>query len=93
VLLSACRLVIRKDINMIMDVYLHTFLALGAIGAAYYAGYYFAQPAVEDIVGSMLDTLETEGFVATSLDKDGDKELVPISELIAKAVKESKETA
>ena len=38
----------------------------------------------------MLDTLESEGFVATSLDKDGDKELVPISELIANAVKESK---
>jgi hypothetical protein len=26
------------------------------------------------------------------LDKDGDKELVPISELIAKAVKEAKKT-
>ena len=76
-----------------MDVYLHTALSIGAIAAAYYAGTYFAKPEVEDIVGSMLDTLESEGFVATSLDKDGDKELVPISELIAKAVKESKETA
>jgi hypothetical protein len=37
----------------------------------------------------MLDTLETEGFVATSMDKDGEKELIPISELVAKAVKES----
>ena len=77
---------------MNMDVYLHTFLAMGAIGAAYYAGNYFAKPAVEDIVGSMLDALEKEGFVETSLDKDGDKELVPISELIATAVKESKKT-
>jgi len=77
---------------MNMDVYLHTFLAMGAIGAAYYAGNYFAKPAVEDIVGSMLDTLEKEGFVETSLDKDGDKELVPISELIATAVNESKKT-
>jgi len=75
---------------MTMDVYLHTFLAMGAIGAAYYAGHYFAQPAVEDIVGSMLDTLEKEGFVETSVDKDGDKELVPISELVANAVKDSK---
>ena len=40
----------------------------------------------------MLDTLETEGYVATVLDKDGDKELVLISELIAKAVKEAKKT-
>jgi len=77
---------------MNMDVYLHTFLAMGAIGAAYYAGNYFAKPAVEDIVGSMLDALEKEGFVETSLDKDGDKELVPISELIATAVNESKKT-
>ena len=73
-----------------MDVYLHTALSIGVIAAAYYAGNYFAKTEVEDIVGSMLDTLESEGFVATSLDKDGDKELVPISELIANAVKESK---
>jgi DNA-binding PadR family transcriptional regulator len=41
---------------------------------------------------SMLETLEKEGFVETSLDKDGDKELIPISELIANAVKESEKT-
>jgi len=75
---------------MVMDVYLHTALAMGAIGAAYYAGHYFSTANVENIVGSMLETLEKEGFVETSLDKDGDKELVPISELIANAVKESK---
>ena len=39
---------------------------------------------------TMLDTLEKEGFVATVLDKDGDKELVTISELVANAVKEAK---
>jgi|TARA_R110000868_G_scaffold67212_1_gene199756 hypothetical protein len=77
---------------MIMDVYLHTALAMGAIGAAYFAGNYFRNPKIEDIVGAMLDTLEKEGFVETSLDKDGDKELVPISELVANAVKESKKT-
>jgi len=38
----------------------------------------------------MLDTLEKEGFVKTSVDKDGDKELVPISELVANAIKDSK---
>ena len=75
---------------MIMDVYLHTALAMGAIGAAYFAGNYFRNPKIEDIVGAMLDTLEKEGFVETSLDKDGDKELVPISELVANAVKDSK---
>ena len=77
---------------MIMDAYLHTALAMGAIGATYYAGNYFSVANVENIVGSMLETLEKEGFIATSLDKDGDKELVPISELIADAVKDSKKT-
>ena len=77
---------------MVMDIYLHTALAMGAIGAAYFAGNYFRNPKIEDVVESVLETLESEGFVKTSLDKDGDKELVPISELIATAVNESKKT-
>ena len=88
----ACSLVLRKDINMIMDVYTHTIVAVGCIASAYYIGHYLAKSSVEDIVGSMLDTLEKEGFVETSVDKDGDKELVPISEVISKAVKESNKT-
>ena len=75
-----------------MDVYLHTALAVGAIAAAYYVGRWSINNKLETIVGTMLDTLEKEGFVATVLDKDGDKELVPISELVAKAIKESKKT-
>ena len=67
---------------MIMDVYLHTVLAMGAIGAAYYAGYYFAQPSVEDVVESMLETLESEGYIKTKMDKDGDKELILIEDVI-----------
>ena len=75
-----------------MDVYTHTIVAVGCIASAYYIGHYLAKSSVEDIVGSMLDTLEKEGFVETSVDKDGDKELVPISEVISKAVKESNKT-
>ena len=68
---------------MTMDVYLHTFLAMGAIGAAYYAGNYFSKDAaVEDIVGSMLETLESEGYIKTKMDKDGDKELILIEDVI-----------
>lgn len=77
---------------MIMDAYLHTALAMGAIGAAYYAGQYFSTVNVEKVVSSMLETLEKEGFVQTSLDKNGEKELILISELIANAVKESEKT-
>jgi len=76
-----------------MDVYLHTTLAMGVIAIAYYAGQYFSRTKdIEDVVDSLLNTLEKEGFVATVFDKDGDKELVPISELIAKALKEAKKT-
>jgi hypothetical protein len=71
-----------KEINIIMDIYLHTTLAMGAIGAAYYAGYYFAQPSVEDVVESMLETLESEGYIKTKMDKDGDKELILIEDVI-----------
>ena len=65
-----------------MDIYLHTALAMDAIGAAYYAGYYFAQPSVEDVVESMLETLESEGYIKTKMDKDGDKELILIEDVI-----------
>jgi len=73
-----------------MDVYLHTALAVGSIAAAYFAGRWSINDKIELVIGTMLDTLEKEGFVATVLDKDGDKELVPISELVANAVKEAK---
>jgi len=67
---------------MIMDVYLHTALAMGVIGAAYFAGNYFRNPKIEDVVESMLETLESEGYIKTKMDKDGDKELVLIEDVI-----------
>jgi|TARA_R110000796_G_scaffold212941_1_gene329040 hypothetical protein len=75
---------------MIMDVYLHTALAMSAIGAAYYAGDYFARVReLEIVIGSMLDTLEKEGFVATKEDEDGDKELILIEDIIKKELDKS----
>jgi len=67
---------------MTMDVYLHTAFAMGAIGAAYFAGNYFATGKVENIIESMLETLESEGYIKTKMDKDGDKELVLIEDVI-----------
>jgi hypothetical protein len=67
---------------MVMDVYLHTALAMGAIGAAYFAGNYFRNPKIEDVVESVLETLESEGYIKTKMDKDGDKELVLIEDVI-----------
>jgi hypothetical protein len=67
---------------MVMDVYLHTALAMGVIGAAYFVGNYFRNPKIEDVVESMLETLESEGYIKTKMDKDGDKELVLIEDVI-----------
>jgi len=72
-----------------MDVYLHTVLAISAIGSAYYAGHYFAKANIEEVIGSMLDTLEREGFVATKEDEDGDKELILIEDIIKKELDKS----
>ena len=54
---------------MIMDVYTHTIVAVGCIASAYYIGHYLAKSSVEDIVGSMLDTLEKEGKKEVSTQK------------------------
>jgi hypothetical protein len=66
-------------------------IATGCLAAAYYAGKYVSgKNMVENIIASLLEALEKDGFIATALDKDGDKELIPVSELIAKALRESK---
>ena len=80
-----------------MDAYLHTMIATGSLAAAYYFGKYFekhifGKEIIENAVGSILESLEKDGFIATGFDKDGDKELIPVSELIAKALREAKET-
>jgi len=74
-----------------MDTYIHTIIATGCIAGAYYIGKYVSgKNIVENVAEALLETLEKGGFIATVLDKDGDKELIPVSELIAKALRESK---
>lgn len=73
-----------------MDSLTHTIIAVGSLSASYYLGAYLKSKSIfEEVVGSMLDKLEKDGFIATKLDKDGDKELILISEVIAKALKKS----
>ena len=43
----------------------------------------------EPIVSGLLDKLESDGFIHTKLDKDGDKELIPISEVIAESLRDA----
>jgi hypothetical protein len=73
-----------------MDAYLHTAISFGCIFGAYYAGVYIAKRnLVENIVGNMLDKLETDGYLATVTDKDGEKDIVSLSEIRALAVKDA----
>jgi methyltransferase-like protein len=74
-----------------MDIYIHTMIATGCLAGAYYIGKYVSgKNMIENIIETLLETLEKDGFIATGLDKDGDKELIPVSEMIAKALRESK---
>ena len=43
----------------------------------------------EPIISKMLDKLESDGFIYTTTDKDGEKELIPISEVIAKTLRDA----
>ena len=73
-----------------MDPILHTVIALGCMGGCYYAGHFFATKNMfEPLVSKMLDKLEADGYIYTTTDKDGEKELIPISEVIAESLRDA----
>ena len=73
-----------------MDPILHTAIALGCMAGCYYAGHFFASKNMfEPIISKMLDRLEADGYIYTKTDKDGEKDIVPVSEIIAKATRDA----
>ena len=63
-----------------MDSLLHTLLATGCIAAAFYAGRYFTvQSLSEEMVGFTMEKLEEGGFIKTTEDENGEKELVKVT--------------
>ena len=73
-----------------MDPLFHTLLALGCMVGSYYAGHFFASRNMfEPIISKMLDKLEADGYIYTKTDEDGDNELIRISEIIAKTLREA----
>jgi len=65
-----------------MDVYTHTLIAISCIAAAFYTGLYFNKRSiVNNIVNHLLESLERDGFIKTTIDKDGDVTMIPISEI------------
>ena len=73
-----------------MDPLFHTLLAVGCMLGSFYFGRYLAEKeCFEPICGGLLDKLDADGFIYTVVDKDGQKELVPVSEVVAKALRDT----
>jgi len=79
-----------------MDPFTHTLIAAGSLFGAYFAGRILYKRDLcrengdlDQMIAGILDKLERDGFLAVEKDKEGDKELVPISEIVAKALREA----
>ena len=78
-------------INNIMDILTHTIIAVGSLAGFFYAGIFLGKKnatreLADDMVSYTLDMLERDGLVRTEI-KDGEKELIPISEIIKQFIK------
>ena len=78
-----------------MDPITHTALAVGSLLVFFFVGEWIGgkkktDDVLEKTVALTIETLERDGFIRTEIDKDGDVELIPISELITDAVKDAK---
>jgi len=74
-----------------MNAYLHAILAILPILIAYWIGTGRGREAfVENIASNLMTKLADDGFICTKTDKDGEVELIPISEMVAKALREAK---
>lgn len=72
-----------------MDVVLHAIIAVSCMAGCYYIGYFLAiRKGFASTVSGLLNKLEVDGYIHIELDRDGDKELVPISEIIAKTIQD-----
>jgi hypothetical protein len=75
---------------MELNGYTHTLLALGCMYATYILGRYWEnRTKIEKAIGHTLESLEKEGLILTRMDKDGEKDIVPVSEIIAKATRDA----
>ena len=75
---------------MELNEYTHTLLAIGCLYGTYFLGGYFnSRQYVEDAVETTLEALKNEGLILTKEDKDGGIDIIPISEIIAKATRDA----
>jgi hypothetical protein len=72
-----------------MDVLTHSLIAVACIAGAYYAGRWSTRNDLTDVIEALLSNLEKEGYIWTKTDENGEKELILISDIIAKSVNET----
>ena len=78
-----------------MDPITHTALAVGSLLVFFFVGEWIGgkkktDDVLEKTVALTIETLERDGFIRTEIDKDGDVEVIRISELITDAGKDAK---
>jgi len=57
----------------------HAVLATGMLAAFYYYGKWIGRKEkVEDVIEHTLDTLEQGNYIKVTVDKNGEKELIPL---------------
>ena len=76
-----------------MDPIIHSLIAIGCMAGCYHLGRWSTRNDLSTIIEALLVSLESDGFIVTSTDKDGEKELVPVSEIVAKTLREYKEAS
>ena len=78
-----------------MDILTHTIIAVGSLAGFFYAGIFLGKKnatreLADDMVAHTLDMLERDGLLRMEVDKDGEKEIVPIHEIVADALRNAK---
>ena len=74
-----------------MDVYTHTALVIACMVIPYYVGRFLSKRSMmEIIVESLLDNLEKDDLIRTKKFKNGEKDIIPVSEIVAKALRDAK---
>ena len=73
-----------------MNVYLHAVIAILPIFIAYWVGRTWGRQAfVENMLSNFISKLSKDGFIRTTKAKNGELELVPISEIVAKSLRDA----
>ena len=77
-----------------MDVFTHTIIAVGSLAGFFFLGEYFGkkkgtEDTALDVVDYTLNMLERDGLIRVET-INGEKEIVPISEIISDALRNAK---